>query len=190
MSDKIHGELRELTEGDLDMLRQWRNAPAVRSRMYTQHEIGVDEHLSWFRAKSASPRDRLFIYSYLGTPTGFVSFSELNQDWGTGTWAFYAAPDAGRGVGSRMEFLALDHFFFDLQMRKLCCQVLSSNPAVIRLHEKHGFKQEGLRRAHVPMGADYDDIHELALFKDEWQERRDTMSKRLESSASKDAARW
>lgn len=174
-SDKI----RPVCDEDLDMILSWRNEPTVRRRMYTQHEISHEEHLRWWDAKKASPRDEYLIYLDRGKPTGFISFSEISRDWGTASWAFYAAPGAPKGTGSHMELIALDRCFGEMQLRKLCCEVLSSNPAVLSLHLKHGFVQEGLRRDHVKTADGFDSIHQLAIFAEDWAIRRPAMLARL-----------
>lgn len=161
------------------MILSWRNAPTVRSRMYTQHEISREEHIRWWEAKSRSEQDNLLIYLDDGVPAGFISFSEINRNWGTASWAFYAAPDAPKGTGSRMEMLALDRFFGEMNLRKLCCEVLASNPAVLALHLKHGFVQEGLRQDHVKTSEGFDSIHQLAIFAGNWAARRPEMLARL-----------
>ena len=175
------GEVRALSEGDLEMLRGWRNAPEVRLRMYTQHEISPEEHRRWWEAKSRSERDRLLIFSQGGRPCGFFAFSEIHPDWRTASWAFYAAPDAPKGTGSRMEMRALDMAFGELGLRKLCCEVLSSNPGVLALHLKHGFVQEGLLRHHVRTPEGFDNIHQLAIFAQDWAATRPVMLQRLSS---------
>lgn len=173
------GQIRPLCPDDLDMILSWRNAPAVRSRMYTQHEIAREEHLRWWDARSRSDRDALLIYLDGGVPTGFISFSEINRCWCTASWAFYAAPEAPKGTGSRMEMIALDRFFGEMKLRKLCCEVLASNTAVLALHLKHGFVQEGLRRDHVKTADGFDSIHQLAIFAEDWAARRPVMLARL-----------
>ncbi len=170
-----------MLEADLEMVREWRNAPEVRARMYTQHEITPQEHLRWWQSKSVSDLDRMFIYEWKKKPTGFVSFYDLNPRRLSGSWAFYASPEASRGIGSRMEYLALNTFFDDLRYRKLKCEVLSSNPAVVSLHKKHGFVEEGLLRAEHPNNQGFEDIHLLAIFADDWMVRRQSIIERLKN---------
>ena len=38
--------MREMVDGDLSLVLEWRNAPDVRKNMYTSHEITLDEHRS------------------------------------------------------------------------------------------------------------------------------------------------
>lgn len=161
------------------MILAWRNVPAIRSRMYTQHEILREEHLRWWEAKRHSTRDDLLLFLDDGEPAGFLSISEINRDWGTASWAFYAAPDAPKGTGSRMEMIALDRVFGEMQLRKLCCEVLASNPGVLAMHLKHGFVQEGLRRDHVKTQTGFDSVHQLAIFAQDWEQKRPAMLKRL-----------
>ena len=42
------GILRSIGDDELELMRSWRNEPAVRANMYTQHEISREEHLAWW----------------------------------------------------------------------------------------------------------------------------------------------
>lgn len=167
------GALRPLADADLQMVLKWRNRPAVRANMYTQHEITLAEHTAWWTRTKDRKSDRYFIFESASQPCGLVSFNELNLDTKTSFWAFYAAPDAPKGSGTRMEFLALDYYFQALQMRKLSCEVLAFNKPVLNLHRKFGFQQEGCFTQHALVDGSYIDVHRLALFADRWQKDRD-----------------
>lgn len=170
--DVDFGALRPMTQADLAQVLAWRNHPDIRANMYTQHEISMDEHRAWWERMHAAPSFRALIYENEGQPTGYVAFSDINGETGTASWAFYARPDAPRGNGSFMEFLALDHAFGVLGLRKLNCEVIGTNARVVRMHEKFGFQREGLFKAHVMIGNALDDVHRLALFADDWQAAR------------------
>ena len=42
------GILRSIADDELELMRSWRNEPAVRANMYTRHEISREEHLNWW----------------------------------------------------------------------------------------------------------------------------------------------
>jgi len=168
MHEDPFGILRPMTEGDLHQVLSWRNSPKVRFHMYTQHEITLDEHLLWWERVRVSPKIESYIYERKGHPAGYVAFSEIDSRSHTATWGFYTAPDAPRGSGSMMTFLAMDKAFDLLGLRKLNAEVLSRNVASIKLHEGFGFQPEGFFRSHVMVGDALDDVHRLALFNEVW----------------------
>ncbi len=51
----LNGTARPMTQADIDAVLQWRNQPAVRQSMYSQHEIGKQEHLAWFERATQDP---------------------------------------------------------------------------------------------------------------------------------------
>ncbi len=173
------GILRGIQEAELPMMLAWRNAPTVRANMYTRHEIGLEEHLKWW-AKCNGRNDQSYhMYEFAGSPQGIVAFSAIDPVNKNASWAFYASPDAPKGTGSRMEFLALEHAFSHLALHKLKCEVLAFNIAVIRLHEKFGFKEEGVFRQEHLVEDTFVDIYRLGILAAEWRERRDVIAEKL-----------
>lgn len=173
------GILRTIEPTEVDLMLSWRNAPAVRSNMYTRHEIGIAEHLAWWERIQQRCDQRYFMYEHANTPIGIVSFNGIDKINRNSSWAFYASPEAPRGTGSRMEFLALDHAFHELQLHKLYCEVLAFNSSVIALHQKFGFQVEGILREQHLLDAEFVDVYRLGMLATEWQGNRDKMLARL-----------
>lgn len=167
------GALRLMRETDLELVRTWRNAPEVASKMYTRHHISASEHRDWWTQTRDREDQQYFLYEEADEPLGVVGFTQIDRDNGNCFWAFYASPSAPRGTGSRMEFLALEHVFGTLRLHKLSCEVLAFNEPVIRLHKKFGFREEGVFRKHHRMNDDYVDIVRLGMLAREWAEKRD-----------------
>ncbi|WP_331376783.1 UDP-4-amino-4,6-dideoxy-N-acetyl-beta-L-altrosamine N-acetyltransferase [Sinorhizobium chiapasense] len=175
MANGVHGCLRRATDDDITIMRMWRNIPAVREKMYTWHEISEEEHQRWWARTRSADNHRYFIYEHRRVPLGVVSFNNIDQENRNASWAFYASPDAERGTGSRMEFLALDYAFFDLNLHKLFCEVLDFNAAVIKLHKKFGFVEEGIFRQQYLRDGKYYNIHRLGMLANEWASKRNDM---------------
>jgi UDP-4-amino-4,6-dideoxy-N-acetyl-beta-L-altrosamine N-acetyltransferase len=173
------GCLRAIRPDELEMMLAWRNAPGVRANMYTRHEIGLEEHLGWWARIQSRTDQRYLMYESKGAPLGIVAFNGIDAVNGNSAWAFYAAPGAPKGSGSRMEFLALEFAFGELKLHKLCCEVLAFNSPVIKLHQKFGFKVEGILREQHRLDGGFVDIHRLGIFAREWLECRDAMLAKL-----------
>lgn len=173
------GILRPMEDGDLDLVRQWRNSPRVRANMYTRHEISQNEHQEWWvKVKNASSQ-KYFIYQLEGIDLGVVGFTQIDSVNSHCSWAFYASESAPRGTGSKMEFLALEYVFFQLKMHKLHCEVLAFNTAVIELHKKFGFKVEGILKEHHRYDGAFIDIYRLGLLQNEWSDLRQGLLDKL-----------
>lgn len=162
------GILREIKDSELELMLSWRNQPAVRENMYNTHQISLAEHLSWWGNIKGSELHRYFMYEFQGKPLGIVGFIGIDCSNQNSSWAFYAAPDAPKGTGGRMEVLALEYAFNELKLHKLCCEVLAFNTPVIKMHEKFGFKIEGTLRDQYHRDRRFFHIYRLGLLASEW----------------------
>lgn len=176
---EIFGQLRKINTDELELMLAWRNAPNVRANMYTRHEIGLKEHLAWWERIQHCDDQLYFMYEVDGRPTGIVAFNNIDVVSSISSWAFYAAPDAPKGTGSKMEFLALDYAFHNMRLHKLVCEVLEFNSPVIKLHQKFNFKVEGVLREHHLVDDEYVDIYKLGILSKEWEAHRSYMYEKL-----------
>lgn len=181
---KEFGKLRPMADEDLVMVLDWRNAPEVRSKMYTRHVISLEEHSDWWKRTKHRADQRYFVYEFEGAPLGVVGFTQIDRVSQNCSWAFYASPNAPRGTGSRMEYLALNYVFEELRLNKLFCEVLSFNEAVIRLHTKFGFQREGLFRQQHMVDGVFHDIVRFGLLETEWQKVREQIRATLSVNAA------
>ncbi|MGS0682079.1 UDP-4-amino-4,6-dideoxy-N-acetyl-beta-L-altrosamine N-acetyltransferase [Shewanella sp. 125m-7] len=172
-------EFTPIKDSDLEMVLVWRNAPEVRSKMYTSHEISLGEHKAWFERLKEDKSKVYFLVRLNGFPVGVVGFSEVNLVLSSATWAFYTSPEAPRGAGSLMEYHALEYAFSVLNLHKLRCEVLGFNQVVVKLHKKFGFVLEGTHRDAFHDGKSYQDVVHLGLFSHEWLEVKDTLKAKL-----------
>ncbi|MEZ0171831.1 UDP-4-amino-4,6-dideoxy-N-acetyl-beta-L-altrosamine N-acetyltransferase [Microvirga sp. TS319] len=175
------GSLRNVSEDDLADMLAWRNSPSVRSKMFTQHVIAWEEHVRWWNAVKDRKDQIHFIYEFQNEPLGVVIFKDVDTLNKSSSWAFYAKPDAPKGTGSRMELLALNFIFLEFGMEYLYCEVLSSNEAVVGLHQKFGFSIKE-RLAEQRIGAQIFDFVRLGIERREWLQRRDEVMARMLSA--------
>ncbi len=162
--------IRPASSADLEQMLAWRNQPKVRACMLTQHEISLDEHRQWFERCSKDSSRRLMIVEEGGDPLGFVGFSGV-ESGAIATWGFYAAPETAKGTGTKLGLTALEFAFGELLLHKVCGQALAFNEASIRMHQKFGFRQEGVLREQHKINESYHDIICFGLLRDEWNMR-------------------
>lgn len=173
------GMLRGIEQEELELMLSWRNASSVRANMYTRHEISRTEHLAWWARIQEQSDQRYFMYELQGTPSGIVAFTGVDRASLNSSWAFYASQQAPKGTGSKMEFLALEYAFNDMRLHKLCCEVLAFNTPVIKLHQKFGFKIEGVLREQHLVDEAFVDVYRLGVLASEWEAKREEMLKKL-----------
>jgi UDP-4-amino-4,6-dideoxy-N-acetyl-beta-L-altrosamine N-acetyltransferase len=173
--------LRPLEEADRERLYAWRNSPEVAAYMYTDHAITPQEHARWFAGIPGDGRREYRIIEIDGEPAGLANFYDIDRAQGRAAWAYYLALPSvrGQGVGGYVEYLMIERAFGALGLRKLWCEVLAGNETVWRLHQKFGFRQEALLRAHVLKGGQPQDVMGLGLLAEEWPAVRPAMALRL-----------
>ncbi len=162
--------IRPVSSADLERMLVWRNQPHVRTNMLTQHEISLDEHQQWFERCAKDPSRRLMIVEEEDIPLGFVGFTGVGAGE-IATWGFYAAPEAAKGSGTKLGYKALEFAFGVLLLHKVCGQALAFNEASIRMHQKFGFRQEGVLREQHKINDQYHDMICFGLLCEEWKMR-------------------
>ena len=160
--------IRKVTDEDLPMVLAWRNHADVRRYMFTQHEIGLDEHRNWFAKASQDPSRCLLIVEEDKHAIGYVQFSKL-EEGGVADWGFYARPDASKGTGRRLGTMALNYAFGSLKLHKICGQAIASNHASIAFHQRLGFALEGVLLDQKRINGVYHSLHCFGLLSAEWK---------------------
>ena len=162
--------LRALASQDREQLLRWRNQPQVARHMYTEHAISPAEHAAWFERALADPARRYWIIVADGAEIGLANLYDLNPAHRRCSWAFYIgeADIRGKGIGTFVEYAVLSYVFDRLEFNRLCCEVLTENEPVWRMHLKCGFTLEGRYRRHIRKGSAYHDVVALAMLRDDW----------------------
>lgn len=163
------GRLRPIVAEDLTMLLGWRNSPAIRRFMYSNHEIKQKEHLAWYDAVKADPDRHPLLFLLDERPSGFVNIGPIKRG-GIADWGFYTAPSAEPGTGYKMGACALKFAFQELRLHKLCGEALGHNRASRRYHLRLGFIEEGELQEHYFDGANYHNIIYFGLTASHWLE--------------------
>jgi UDP-4-amino-4,6-dideoxy-N-acetyl-beta-L-altrosamine N-acetyltransferase len=176
-------ELVEFREEHRWPVLEWRNDPGVAPFMYTTEPISREVHDAWFTRQMQGGDRQGWVIEMDGHGVGAAFISQVDEVNRRATWAFYLADPStrGRGVGSAVEYLVLEDVFTNRGLHKLCCEVLSFNAAVVTMHEKFGFVQEGLLREHHLRDGEWVDVHVLAMFEQEWAQRREGFATKLRS---------
>lgn len=177
------GTLRPMTDSDLEMVLEWRNAPNVRKNMYTQQVISLDEHRKWWAGIKGKSSNIYLIFEAEGVPTGLVYFTNIERDHDTAVWGFYTGPSAPKGSGSVLGLCALDHAFGDLVLNKLCAEVLAYNTISLGFHKKIGFQEEDFLKDQKKIDGAFVDVYRLAIFADDWQRKRPQLLEKLSRRA-------
>jgi UDP-4-amino-4,6-dideoxy-N-acetyl-beta-L-altrosamine N-acetyltransferase len=172
--------LRPIEERDLDMVLSWRNSDRVRSYMYTDHFITLEEHRAWFARTRAAEFPTTLIFEFRGMPTGLKSFSQIDTYNNRCYWGFYLGEsELPRGCGTAMGFLALEYIFELHNFRKVCAEAFAFNEGSIKYHTRLGFTEEGRFIKHVIKNDHYEDIISFAVFRDSWLANKSALTAKV-----------
>lgn len=153
LPEPIHAygvELRRLTEGDIELVRQWRNHPEVARYMLSDAHISRAQQAAWFERVSQADDRAYYLVRYKDEPTAFASVTCPDGRSLAGCdapeAAIYLAPDS-RCRGTLLAFapaLALNDACFDtLGCDRLIARVKPDNEAALRFNAQMGYRETG-----------------------------------------------
>ena len=183
MTNPVDARLRPATANDSARMLAWRNQPDVARWMYSDHVITTDEHAGFMARVLTDPSVRYWIVELQGRPVGLAGLVDISPVHRKATLVHYLADPAVRGVGlgAFVEVWLLDQTFRELQLNKLCCEVLVENEGAWKMHLGFGFTREGELRAHVWKDGAPRDVVMLGILASEWSAGRETSVARLRS---------
>lgn len=159
-------------------VRNWRNQENVKKFMYTDHSITQEEHNNWINSLKSNNKTKVFIVFINSQAEGIASINAINTTHKNAEWAFYLHDEDKRGgTGVLIEYTILNYVFDEMKIEKLNCEVLEINQAVIKLHQKFGFVQEGIRRKNIIKNGNRIDVYLLGITKEEWKEKKNNFNK-------------
>lgn len=164
--------VRPMAERDRENVWRWRNDEEVRRVMFSTREIPWEDHVKWFESRLDSSDIRPLVYESGGVPLGFVKFDRFPLT-GRCEWGFYKAPEAPRGTGSRMGWLALTYAFENIDTPSILATVTDWNERSLRYHERMGFTRTGTSTREGSRGTV--GVVEFALTAERWREVADRL---------------
>lgn len=150
-------------------VREIRNEENVRKWMYTDHIIGANEHLGWINRLKQDDRKIVFaILDEVHKPLGVISINAIDRLHKKANWGYYVTENAWGGLGSALEYSLINFIFNSLGVEKLNCEVIEGNDAVVKLHKKFLFQEEGFLRSNIFKNGARIGVHLLGLTKEDW----------------------
>ena len=163
-------ELVRISLADKASLREWRNDPAVSKWMYTNHEIGEEEHHVWFDAMLADASKVYWKIVTDGVAVGSVFLTGVSGQGKSCEWGMYLADVNARGKGAAQAACALSfrHAFNELSVDVVTCEAVAQNENAIGLYESVGYVRTGLQNDAVKRGNEMLSVVTLELTRDSW----------------------
>jgi UDP-4-amino-4,6-dideoxy-N-acetyl-beta-L-altrosamine N-acetyltransferase len=153
--------------------------------MYTEHEILLNEHLAWVELLQSDNRQIVFVVLVDDLVSGVVSVNAIDRLNLKSDWAFYLDANVRGGLGAALEFGLINFVFQRVGLEKLNCEVIETNEAVVKLHKKFGFVEEGFRRENIIKNENRMGVFFLGLTKSDWEREKETVKNRYEKVINK-----
>jgi UDP-4-amino-4,6-dideoxy-N-acetyl-beta-L-altrosamine N-acetyltransferase len=170
MSLLENAKLIDLNRSHLEMILKWRNHDHIRSVMINNDIISKEEHLKWYDNVVKKKKAVVKVFYIGNDPVGVVNISNIDFKNQRCSWGFYIGTRiTPTGTGTLMGYLTLNFVFNELNMRKLCSEVLAFNQRSLRYHTRFGFETEGILRRHILNNGKFIDVILMALFKEKWE---------------------
>ncbi|MDB9800320.1 UDP-4-amino-4,6-dideoxy-N-acetyl-beta-L-altrosamine N-acetyltransferase [Alphaproteobacteria bacterium] len=178
-------EITKCTDEQKKSVRKVRNQESVRKSMYTENEIPLNEHLAWVERLQSDNRQIVFVVLVDEVVSGVVSVNAIDRLHLKSDWAFYLDANVRGGLGAALEFGLINFVFQRLGLEKLNCEVIETNQAVVKLHKKFGFVEEGFRRENIIKNENRMGVFFLGLTMLDWEQEKETVKNRYEKVINK-----
>ena len=140
-------ELLPVAEDDLEMIRQWRNSPAVSQYMLSRDEISQEQQLAWFKKLQRENNQQHWVIYYKNQAIGSANIKACykGQELSTATAieaGLYIADERYRGniIAFAPALLINDYCFSTLNTGQMLAVVKPSNTAALNYNQKLGYK--------------------------------------------------
>ena len=156
--------LRALESEDYKKSIEWRNDAKIWDMVIgRRYFVSKDYEKKWVEsASSNSSQLKLAICdkknnNYIGN----IYLNDIDFFNRSASFAILIGDDQywGGGFGSEATMLILHHAFYDLGLERVESRQLLSNKGSIKLHEKCGFKHEGILRNYVFKAGKFQDVY-------------------------------
>ncbi|PFS53932.1 UDP-4-amino-4,6-dideoxy-N-acetyl-beta-L-altrosamine N-acetyltransferase [Bacillus cereus] len=181
MLDIADFQLISLEKDYLDIILKWRNTKEIRSVMYEDHKITIDEHLKWYEKLKMDDTKVARLLIYKEKPIGFVIFTKIDKMNRTCYWGFYIGEKQSvKRAGTVLGLLALDYIFRTKGIHKVCAEIIELNRISLNFHRKLGFQEDGRYENYIYRDNNYIDVITMNLSHEQWAERKKAIKKELE----------
>jgi UDP-4-amino-4,6-dideoxy-N-acetyl-beta-L-altrosamine N-acetyltransferase len=162
--------LSEVTKGDIEMIRQWRNDPNVSQYMLSQNIISREQQRAWFKKIQRDPSQQHFVIHYKSLPIGVANIRACYQDESLCTAravepGLYIANEKYRNniLAFAPTLLLNDYCFEQLGCQQLKALVKADNAAALNYNAKLGYQFE-------KADENQSDLVAITLNKDDYQQ--------------------
>lgn len=136
-------ELKYLDDDIIMKIREWRNQPFVRNKMYSQHDITEEEHKKYIQALLNDENRGLFVFYLDDEPFGVFQYVLHKKDNCVECGNYLVDEEyQNLGYGTLMIFFQSEIIFNIFGCKKSCGEILECNKNIISMNKKMGAQLE------------------------------------------------
>jgi UDP-4-amino-4,6-dideoxy-N-acetyl-beta-L-altrosamine N-acetyltransferase len=166
--------MRDVQPSDKEQLRVWRNSPAVARNSMTSHVITPEAQERWFASAMSDPTRLYWIITCDGTDMGLINLYNIDHVHRHAHMSVYLGTEAhqAHGVGLLAERWLIEYCFNQLELHKICGEIMAFNLRGLERHKWMGFRDEGLLRQHAFRDGQFHDVWCVGMLKEDWESRQ------------------
>jgi len=168
--------LRALEFGDLPRRVSWVNTPEIRATLMFDYPLSLAKTEKWFRDSLMDDSKKHFsiMHPDSSEPIGMTGLLQLSHKHQRAQ--FYITIGErdfwGKGIANEVIQLVLEYGFVELNLNKIFLYTIENNQKARKIYEKNGFVAEGVQRQHYFCVGEFQNLHQHAILRSDWLERR------------------
>jgi len=160
-----------LEKTDVPTIHVWANDSEITQYLQLFLPMSRAAEDSWFESLNKQPNDVVLgIETKDGVLIGTMGLHRIDYRHGTATTGAMLGNKEyiGKNYGTDAKMHLLHWAFTTLNLRKVCSEVLASNPRSKRYLEKTGYREVGCRKKHTFVKGEYVDQYIMEIFKEDF----------------------
>lgn len=160
-------KLAAVESGHMELMREWRNDPAVWKWCRQNDLISDAMQKRWFESQDKDPTIHMYMIKADGLK-GVCGLTSHDRNNRIAELSLYIAPEFQKQGLSKPSFLTLiTHGFKNLGLHSIWCECFTGNP-VIKVVKEVGFRPDGVKREAYFKGGKFVNAELFSILEDEW----------------------
>lgn len=134
--------IESLTPETAELVRQWRNSPAIREQMEYREWISAEMQQKWLLSIQNGP-SAYFLIREAGHPVGMIHLADIDRENRRAEAGLFIGDPCffGTGIALGASLLLLDYAFGELGIRQVFAKVKAGNETAEKYNAVLGFEK-------------------------------------------------
>ncbi|MBQ3013617.1 MAG: GNAT family N-acetyltransferase [Clostridia bacterium] len=156
---------------DTNDIVRWRNSADVKSNLFSQAELTVEQHTNYFKSNVETGKCHQFIIVADERSVGTAFLKNIDYLTKTAEFGIFIGESfaRGRGYAAPVTEMIVDYGFDKLCLEKITLSVFADNLPAIKAYKKAGFVEEKIRKNAVAQRCGSTDVLIMSITRDKWK---------------------